>query len=83
VDRIAEKSFANHKSGFVHLQILAIMAVAILVCTGLTVDLRFVFFPTAAVFLLAGITIGRSDRHKLRQAVAGGDIDEAAGARHA
>ena len=60
------------------LAVIAIMAVAILVCTGLTVDLRFFDFPMAAVFLLAGITIGWSDRHKRGQADAGGDVAEPA-----
>ena len=58
------------------LAVTAIMALAILICTGLTVDLRFFDFPTAAVFLLAGITIGWSDRHKRAQAAAGGDVAE-------
>jgi O-antigen ligase len=53
------------------LAVTGIIAVAILVCSGSTVDLRFFDFPTATVFLLAGITVGWSDRHKLAQAAAG------------
>jgi hypothetical protein len=40
----------------------ALMAIAVLVTSGLTVDLRYLDFPTAAVFLLVGVTIGWSDR---------------------
>jgi O-antigen ligase len=46
------------------LAVLAIMAMAIFVCTGMTVDLRYFDFPTAAIFLLIGVTIGWSDRNK-------------------
>ena len=45
-------------------------------CSGSTVDLRFFDFPTATVSLLAGITIGWSDRHRRGQAAAGGDVAE-------
>ena len=38
------------------------MALAILVATGLTVDLRFFDFPTVVVFLLAGVAVGCADR---------------------
>jgi O-antigen ligase len=65
------------------LAVTAIMAVAILVCAGLTVDLRFFDFPMVAVFLLAGIAIGCSDRYKRAQADAGGDFAEPALPRHA
>jgi O-antigen ligase len=64
------------------LAVTAIMAMAILVCTGLTVDLRFFDFPTAAVFLLIGIAVGWSDRHKRALAAAGGDIAEPIRPRH-
>ena len=57
------------------LAVTAIMALAILFCSGLTVDLRYFLFPTATTFLLVGIVIGWSDRHKRAQA-AGGVITE-------
>jgi len=44
------------------LAVTAIMAFAILICTGFTVDLRFFDFPTAVIFLLAGITAGWLER---------------------
>jgi O-antigen ligase len=46
------------------LAVTAIMAMAIMIGTGLTVDLRYFDFPLAAVFLICGITIGWSDRYK-------------------
>lgn len=49
------------------LAVTAIMAMAILLCTGMTVDLRFFDFPLGAVFLLFGIAIGWADRHKNQQ----------------
>lgn len=48
------------------LTVVAIMAIAILVCTGLTVDLRYFDFPTIATFLILGVAIGWSDRFKHR-----------------
>jgi O-antigen ligase len=45
------------------LAVLAIMALAALLCTGVTVDLRFLDFPTAAAFLIFGVTLGWADRH--------------------
>jgi O-antigen ligase len=65
------------------LAVIAIMAFAILVGTGLTVDLRFFDFPTAAIFLLAGIAIGWSDRLNRPEAAAGGDLAEQVRTRHA
>jgi O-antigen ligase len=44
--------------------LIAIMALAIMVATGLTVDLRFFDFPTVVVFLLAGVAVGCADRHR-------------------
>ncbi|WP_319454920.1 MULTISPECIES: O-antigen ligase family protein [unclassified Mycobacterium] len=44
------------------LALTALMAIAVLVTSGLTVDLRYLDFPTVAVFLLVGVTIGWSDR---------------------
>lgn len=46
------------------LAVIGIIALATLLCTGSTVDLRFLDFPTAAVFLLVGIAVGWCDRHK-------------------
>ena len=56
------------------LAVTAIMAIATLICTGLTVDLRLFDFPMLPVFLLAGITIGWSDRYQRSQTAAGGEI---------
>jgi O-antigen ligase len=64
------------------LAVTAIMAIATLLCTGFTVDLRLVFFPMLPVFLLAGITIGWSDRHQRSQTAAGGEIVEPVMVRH-
>jgi O-antigen ligase len=47
------------------LVVIAMMAMVVLVCTGLTVDLRYFDFPTATVFLLIGVAIGWSDRTAL------------------
>ena len=58
------------------LAVTAIMAFATLIGTGLTVDLRFFDFPMLPIFLLAGITIGWSDRYQRSQTAAGGDIVE-------
>ena len=58
------------------LAVIAVMAFAIYVCTGLTVDLRFFDFPTAAIFLLVGMAIGWSDSRKRQQAAMGGDFAE-------
>lgn len=44
------------------LVVLAIMAMAVLLCTGLTVDLRYFDFPTATTFLIVGVAIGCSER---------------------
>ena len=63
------------------LAVTAIMALAILFGSGLTVDLRFFDFPTATTFLLVGIAIGWSDRHKRAQA-AGGVITEPLSHQH-
>ena len=56
------------------LAVTAIMAMAILICTGSTVDLRFFDFSLAAVFVIFGITIGWSDRHKRAQVTARGAV---------
>lgn len=54
------------------LAVIAITALATLLCTGFTVDLRFLDFPTATVFLLVGIAVGWCDRHKPAHAATGG-----------
>ena len=56
------------------LAVTAIMAIAALICAGFTVDLRLVDFPMLPVFLLAGITVGWSDRYQRSQTAAGGEI---------
>ena len=38
------------------------MALTILVCTGLTVDLRYFDFPILVTFLIAGVAVGWADR---------------------
>ena len=63
------------------LAVTAIMALAILFGSGLAVDLRFFLFPTTATFLLVGIAIGWSDRHKRAQA-AGGVITDPLSHQH-
>ena len=64
------------------LAVTAIMAIAALICAGLTVDLRLVDFPMLPVFLLAGITVGWSDRYQRSQTAAGGEIVEPVMVRH-
>ena len=61
------------------LAVTAIMALATLICAGLTVDLRMFDFPMLPIFLLAGITIGWSDRYQRSQTAAGGEIAEPVG----
>ncbi|MGO8963298.1 MAG: O-antigen ligase family protein [Mycobacterium sp.] len=61
------------------LAVTAIMALATLLCAGLTVDLRMFDFPMLPIFLLAGITIGWSDRYQRSQTAAGGEIAEPVG----
>jgi O-antigen ligase len=61
------------------LAVTAIMAVATIICAGLTIDLRAVDFPLLPLFLLAGITIGWSDRYQRSQTAAGGEIVEPVG----
>lgn len=46
------------------LVVVAVSAFTILVCTGITVDLRFFDFPLMAVFLVAGIAAGWAERHR-------------------
>ena len=64
------------------LAVTAIMAIAALICAGLTIDLRLVNFPMLPVFLLAGITVGWSDRYQRSQTAAGGEIVEPVMVRH-
>jgi O-antigen ligase len=67
------------------LAVIAIMAFAIFVNTGLTVDVRNsdFDFPRVVLFLLAGIAIGWSERRKRGQAVAEGDLAQQLRPRHA
>jgi O-antigen ligase len=78
----AHRTLPDDESYGKPLAVTAILGVAILLCTGLTVDLRYFDFPTAAVFLVAGIAIGCSDRQKRGQADTGGDVAEPARTRH-
>jgi O-antigen ligase len=64
------------------LAVTAIMAITTLICAGLTIDLRLVDFPMHPVFLLAGITIGWSDRYQRSQTAAGEEIAEPEMVRH-
>ena len=79
----AYKRLPDHDLCGKPLTVIAIMALAILVCTGLTVDLRYFDFPTAVIFLLIGITIGWSDRRKNGPVAAGGDSAEQVRPQHA
>lgn len=54
------------------LAVIAIIAFAVLFCSGLTVDLRLFDFPTALVFLLVGSAIGWSDRNRVARTEPGG-----------
>jgi O-antigen ligase len=64
------------------LAVTGIMAIAALICTGCTVDLRLFEFPMLPVFLLAGITIGWSDRYQRSQTATGDEIAEFVTVRH-
>jgi O-antigen ligase len=75
----AYRTLPDHNVCDKPLAVTAIMAVATVVCAGLTVDLRLIEFPLLPLFLLAGITIGRSDRYQRSQTAAGGEIVEPVG----
>ncbi len=45
------------------LVLMAMMAGAIFLCAGLTVDLRYFDFATAIIFLLVGVAVGWADRY--------------------
>jgi O-antigen ligase len=64
------------------LAVTAITALATLICAGLTVDLRCFDFPMLPIFLLAGITIGWSDRYQRSQTAAGAEIVAPVMVRH-
>jgi O-antigen ligase len=64
------------------LAVTAIMAIATVICAGLTVDLRMFDFPMIPVFLLAGIVVSWSDRYQRSQTAAGGQIVEPVMVRH-
>jgi O-antigen ligase len=63
------------------LAVVAIMAMAILVCTGLTVDLRYFDYPTATTFLIVGIAAGWLERIRAK-AIPVGDVVEREPQRH-
>lgn len=64
------------------LAVTAIMAAAIFVCCGTASDLRHFEFILATIFLLAGVAIGWSDRHKQAQAAADGSVNEPLSHQH-
>ncbi len=55
------------------LAVIALMALAIFICNGSTVDLRFFDFPLTAIFVIFGITVGWSERHRVTQAAVRSD----------
>jgi O-antigen ligase len=67
------------------LAVITIMAFAIFLCTGVTVDTRNsdFDFPRVVLFLLAGVAIGWLERRKRGQVVAGGDFAEQVRPGHA
>jgi O-antigen ligase len=79
----AYKTLPDHDLCGKPIAVIAIMAVVIQVGTGLTVDLRYFDFSTAVIFLLVGIAIGCSDRHKRALAAPGGYSAELVRPRHA
>jgi O-antigen ligase len=50
------------------LAVLSIMGMAILVCAGMTVDLRYFEFAITIILMLVGITVGWADRGELAKA---------------
>ncbi|CRK49504.1 conserved membrane hypothetical protein [Rhodococcus sp. RD6.2] len=46
------------------LAVVAIIAFALLIVTGFTVDMRFIDFPGAVVFLFVGVVVGRAQRSR-------------------
>ena len=62
--------------------LIAIMALAVLVGTGFTVDLRFFDYPVVVVFLLAGIAVGCADRHRRLEAAGTREAHERMLANH-
>jgi O-antigen ligase len=76
---IAYRTLPDHDLCGKPLAVTAIMALAALICAGLTVDLRSFDFPMLPIFLLAGITIGWSDRYQRSQTAASGQIVEPVG----
>ncbi|KUM06308.1 MULTISPECIES: O-antigen ligase family protein [Mycobacteriaceae] len=55
------------------LVVIAMMALAIMLCAGITVDLRYFDFSTATIFLLLGVAVGWSDRHNTASVPNGDD----------
>jgi O-antigen ligase len=63
--------------------VIAIMALAVLICAGFASDLRLYGFPLAAIFLLVGIAVGWADRHTRGQPGGGGANTEQLEVRYA
>ena len=56
------------------LVLTALTAITILITSGLTVDLRYLDFPTTVVFLLVGVAIGWSERYGQESSASDRDI---------
>jgi O-antigen ligase len=77
---VAYRTLPDHDLCGKPLAVTVISAFAILISTGLTVDYRLFDFPTAAIFLLGGIAVGWSDRHRMTRAFVYSEADERVGA---
>ncbi|HKV20661.1 MAG TPA: O-antigen ligase family protein [Mycobacterium sp.] len=64
------------------LAVIAIMAFAILLCTGFTVDLRYFDFSMGVIFLLAGTAIGWSERGGVSRDAVDGEVAEKSPVTH-
>lgn len=62
------------------LMLMAIIAFAVQICVGFTVDLRFFAFPTYFIFLLMGAVVGLSERYQRRSGNTGA-VPEPRGSR--
>ncbi|MEW5813229.1 MAG: O-antigen ligase family protein [Actinomycetota bacterium] len=58
----AYRALPDHELTGTPLVVIGAMALTILVCTGLTVDLRYFDFPILVTFLIAGVAVGWADR---------------------
>jgi len=74
--RDAYRSLSDEKLSGQPIVLIAFMALAVLVGTGLTVDLRFFDYPVVVVFLLAGIAVGCADRHRKAEQVSAPETDQ-------